>query len=624
MSDKPFWDGFFSVFHPIPLLTVAEWAEKYRKLSGAGSSERGNWRNSRTPYLVEIMNELSPQSKTKEVAVLKGTQLGFTEAATNWVMYNMHTNPSSFLYLMPTESVALSFSKQRFSPALESCPAIRDKLQVRVGNSLLEKVVPGGYVTLRGANSPAGLASNPFANLICDELDRYPDKVGDEGDPIGIVKRRMSNFPNAKIFYLSSPALKETSKIWPLYEESDQRVYMVKCPHCGELDKSPAAGYFEIKFEQLRWTKKVYDDILLYCPLCGVGIAEHEKTKMLASGKWVAKNPGHWRAGFYISSLYSPLGWCSWIDIAREFEASRSDPEKRQVFENTMLGLPYENTGESIANEYLARRVEMYNAQVPNGVLQLTMAVDVQKTRLEYEVRGWGKGEESWGIEYGRIEGPTTELDSGDNEFPSVWKRLDELRVKGFTREDGYEMRIICTMIDSGGIDTTTDTVYKYTLSRQRMRVFALKGSSNPSKPIYNVPHRKTPNGCALFIVGTYMAKDYIYQILKIDEPGPCYCHFPDNEDTGYNAAYYASLTAERRMVKIHHGYKKIYWVKDKNARNEGLDLFVYNLLAIRHINPNWDALAARYRLTPTKTSAVKSQPSKIRKKKPQGVSLSS
>jgi phage terminase large subunit GpA-like protein len=403
---------------------------------------------------------------------------------------------------------------------------------------------------------------------------------------------------------------------------------MVKCPHCGDYENTTDGGYFEMKFEQLQWTKGLYHDIMLYCPHCGVGIPEYKKTEMLAGGKWVAKNPGHWRAGFYISSLYSPLGWYSWADIAKEFEAAGNDPEKRQVFVNTTLGLPYENTGETIAHEYLTRRAEMYNAQVPDGVLQLTMAVDVQKTRLEYEVRGWGKGEESWGIEYGRIEGPTTELDSADADFPSVWKRLDELRVKGFTREDGYEMRISCVMIDSGGIDTTTDTVYKYTLTRERMRVFALKGSNQSKQPIFNRPHRRTANKCALFIAGTDKAKELIYSRLKIEERGPGFCHFPDNENTGYNAAYYASLTSERRMMKYQNGYKKLYWWKPKDARNEGLDLFVYNLVAIRFLNPNWDALAARFKKSFVNQNVPKPSkptpriaPPRIRR--PEGISLS-
>ena len=47
---------------PDPLLTVSEWADRYRVLSQRASSEPGRWRTERTPYLREIMDCLSPAS----------------------------------------------------------------------------------------------------------------------------------------------------------------------------------------------------------------------------------------------------------------------------------------------------------------------------------------------------------------------------------------------------------------------------------------------------------------------------------------------------------------------------------------------------------------------------------
>ena len=45
---------------PDPLLTISQWADKYRTLSQRASSEPGQWRTDRTPYLREIMDCLSP------------------------------------------------------------------------------------------------------------------------------------------------------------------------------------------------------------------------------------------------------------------------------------------------------------------------------------------------------------------------------------------------------------------------------------------------------------------------------------------------------------------------------------------------------------------------------------
>jgi hypothetical protein len=54
-------------------------------MSGKAASEPGPWRNSRTPYLVEIMDCLSPASPIERVVVMKGAQLGYSEAGNNWL-----------------------------------------------------------------------------------------------------------------------------------------------------------------------------------------------------------------------------------------------------------------------------------------------------------------------------------------------------------------------------------------------------------------------------------------------------------------------------------------------------------------------------------------------------------
>src|ERR1039458_8878086 len=57
---------------PDPLLTVSEWADRYRVLSQRASAEPGPWRTDRTPYLREIMDCLSPSSKIEQVVFMKG------------------------------------------------------------------------------------------------------------------------------------------------------------------------------------------------------------------------------------------------------------------------------------------------------------------------------------------------------------------------------------------------------------------------------------------------------------------------------------------------------------------------------------------------------------------------
>jgi phage terminase large subunit GpA-like protein len=75
---------------PDPLLTVSEWADRYRVLSQRASSEPGRWRTARTPYLKEIMDCLSPSSPVQRVVFMNGSQTGGTEAGNGWIGYVIH------------------------------------------------------------------------------------------------------------------------------------------------------------------------------------------------------------------------------------------------------------------------------------------------------------------------------------------------------------------------------------------------------------------------------------------------------------------------------------------------------------------------------------------------------
>src|SRR5512133_2645918 len=61
---------------PDPLLTISEWADKYRTLAQRASAEPGPWRTDRTPYLREIMDCLSPSSPIERTIFVKGAQIG--------------------------------------------------------------------------------------------------------------------------------------------------------------------------------------------------------------------------------------------------------------------------------------------------------------------------------------------------------------------------------------------------------------------------------------------------------------------------------------------------------------------------------------------------------------------
>ena len=71
-----FLTALASAMRPRKRLTVSEWADAHRVLSSKGSSEAGNWKTSRTPYLEEIMDVLSERSPVQRVVLMFAAQLG--------------------------------------------------------------------------------------------------------------------------------------------------------------------------------------------------------------------------------------------------------------------------------------------------------------------------------------------------------------------------------------------------------------------------------------------------------------------------------------------------------------------------------------------------------------------
>ena len=116
---------------PDPLLTVSQWADRYRVLSQRASSEPGRWRTDRTPYLREILDCLSPASPWQRVALMKGAQIGGTECGNNWIGYVVHQAPGPMMAVAPTVELAKRNSKQRIDPLIEESEVLRERVKER-------------------------------------------------------------------------------------------------------------------------------------------------------------------------------------------------------------------------------------------------------------------------------------------------------------------------------------------------------------------------------------------------------------------------------------------------------------------------------------------------------------
>jgi phage terminase large subunit GpA-like protein len=514
----------------------------------------------------------------RKVVIMSAAQIGKTDAfILNTLGYYMDYAPAPILVMQPTLDMGQTFSKDRLAPMIRDTPELRDKVDIKSrysGNTIMKKNFPGGHITIVGANSATGLASRPIKVVLADEVDRYPSSAGTEGDPLSLAQKRQTTFWDKKTVMVSTPVIKGHSRIETEFNQSTREEWNVPCPECGH-------------YQPLVWANVVYDkenpdkEIKYCCERCGVLLGEYEWKAQGKYGKFVAENPGAEARGFHLNTLASTF--CGWNEIVQKFivakeQLDQGNPEGMKVWVNTELGETWEEQGEHVDDTELYNRREIYNAEVPEDVLVLTAGVDVQDDRFEVEVVGWGAGKESWGIRYQKI--------FGDMLKEQVWDDLDAFLQSAFYKQDGTAMRIIACCVDSGGHHT--DQVYRFTKDRYERRIFAIKGKGGSEVPYIRNPSTSNRVKTPLFIIGVDAGKSLLYQRLKIETKGPNYCHFPSNEEAGYDEIYFKGLTSEKMVVRFRKGRSVIVWeLKDTaHKRNEPLDLRNYATAALEIANP--------------------------------------
>jgi phage terminase large subunit GpA-like protein len=608
-------DAFAEGIRPDPISTVSEWADANRYLGpDSGSVEPGLWRTSRTPYLREIMDMLGPSSAIQRVVFMKAARVGATEAGNNWIGFIMDRAPGPVLMVCPTDADAGIASKERIAPMIRSTPALRNRVadnRSRDGtNTILMKEFTGGRLAITGANSARGLGSRTFRYLFPDEIDRYPEDVDGEGDPLKLAEVRTTTYEyTRKIFEISSPTKKGRSRIEKEFKKTDQRRYFVPCPWCGHMDyitwdgKDWLGGLTGLH-HRINWDEGQPETAHLLCSGCSKRVDERWKQEMLEKGEWRATAEPQRQdmptVGYHISALYSP--WQSWSSVAGEFYVAKDDPPLFQVWVNTRLGETWEDRDEAVDVDVLLGRRERFAAQVPAGVGILVASIDNQATWLEVKVKGYGAGEESWLIDWTRIE--------GDPLLEKSWLDVDKFLRTEFIHASGRVMHIECVTVDAGGKSGVSDRVYQFCRAREARRlpggavqyVYAVRGGQTTDEPIVGRPTNSNAYRAKLFTLCVDTAKAKIYSRLRIPAAGPGYMHLPEWTDT----EYLEQLTAEKVQWKSKPRGGRVRTWKQTRARNEALDLEVYCLAALYILGPsvirNLPARAAAFAKPPEGT----------------------
>jgi phage terminase large subunit GpA-like protein len=572
---------------PSPKLTLVQWADQYRFLSSESSSNPGRWKTS----LVEAARgpmEAVTDPKVKRISIMACTQLMKTELLNNIVGYYVHQDPSPIIVMQPTVSLAETWSKDRLDPMIRDTPVLAELINPKKsrdsGNTISHKQFPGGHITVIGSNSPSELASRPVRITLRDEVDKYGDSAGDEGDPSSLIRERSATFWNRLDVGVCSPTVTGRSAIEQEYLASDQRKFHVDCPYCGH-------NHFMV-WANVKWEGKDASTAHYECPECKAKWTEIDRLNAIAGGAYVAYAPFKGHAGFHVNKLASP--WEPLSELVQKWLDSENDLEKRKTFINTQLAETWQERGEAPEHMRLYERAEKYMGTVPEGVLFLTAGADVQKDRIEVEIVGWGRNKESWSIDYRVFMGET----SGEK----PWRELDLLLSEQFEMANGLTTTIRKLAVDSG-----FNTQHVYNWARKHLssnRVMAVKGSDalntllgHPKATEQKSDGTQFKKPVRVFPVGVSIIKEELYGWLgqdgaKDDGIYPHgYCHFPE-----YGEEYFKMLTAEEKVKSSKNGRAVYRWVKTY-ARNEALDCRVYARAAAsnfgldRFKDADWDAL---------------------------------
>lgn len=530
------------------------------------------------PYAREPM-DCANDKTVRSVCLMWASQTTKTTTLENVLGYFVASDPAPILLVQPTVEMAQAWSKERFNATVRDTPVLRDIISDPksrdAGNTIQLKTFPGGNIAIIGANAPAGLAGRPRRVVLLDEVDRYPASAGTEGDPVLLAIRRTESFWNSVIFMTSTPTVKGASRIEAEYEQTDKRKWFCPCPKCGHRQT--------LEWRQVKWDEGKPETARYECEKCEGRWTDAERVEAIRAGQWQPTAPFTGKRGYFLNGICSPFkpkrGFASKLhQAAVEFlEAKAGGPEQLKTWTNTFLAETWEEAGEKIDVGEIAARVENYKPdELPNEVALIVGGADVQKDRIEVEWVGVGDADETWGVDAVQI--------IGDTEKPETWQRLSHECERRFKRQDGVELRPVAIAIDIH---------FRPKMAREWC---ARHGTRILAWPVFGIGGEQTDLtvkrfnknwGQDTWSIATNQAKDVIFSRLKIDVPGPRYCHFPRH----YKDAWFGQLTAEKAVTRFTKGFPKRIYEKASGARNEALDMRVYLLACLEILRPNIEAI---------------------------------
>lgn len=583
-------------------LRLSQWAEKHFYLSNESSYIEGRWVC--WPFQ-RAMLDVMGHDEVRSVTVRKSARVGYTKMLLAYLAYLAEHKRRNGVIYQPTDDDRDEFVTTELEPMLRDVRVMR-RVMPRFSrrskdNTLRTKKFTTGLLHMRGGKAAKNFRRLTVDSVVYDEFSAFDRDIEKEGSPGKLGDKRLEGAVYPKSIAGSTPKLKHNDNTEDRETEADVHMrWHVPCIHCNELHEITFGG--KDKTHGLKWLPGQPETVAHICPHCGSAMSQADYLQVWHAGVWICARTGVWidhRGDFRTAASLDWAAWslaydpttvasppkhvamhvwtacapqATWLAIAEEFIAAarlaeRGDLSLLKTFVNTTLGETWEEKGDASDEHALQKRADDYRlGTVPIGALQLTSGIDVQGNRWEIDVWGWGRGLESWLIDTHVIEGnPADERE---------WEQVALYLQRRYTQAwHGGTLGIDATSIDSGH---HTQAVYNFVrLWKSRLRIHAIKGSSEEGKPIKGTATsqdvdwrgQRFPNGIKLWSIGVDTAKDLLHGQLAIVEPGPGFVHFSSD----LKREWFEQITAEQRILTKVAGGEKLRWVK-RRTRNEKLD----------------------------------------------------
>lgn len=595
-----------AVIAPTPSITPSRWAAEHLVVpDGPRAGER--WDPMLTPYVVEPLDNMGPDSPVTKQVIKKSAQTGFTIMAVAGVGHSIDCDPiGGVMLVQPTQDALDKFLRDKLTPIIENTRSLKTKVAPQKsrsgdGSTARNKRYPGGSLALVIANSSAALRSITKKRVIKDEASEYPRDLDGQGSPHAMIEARRESFLASgdwKETSISTPTLAGECYIDDEFERGDQRYWHVDCPGCSE----PFVFEFGPNFK----FNDVYPFEAHYItPCCGTIIEGHQKDALVRAGSrhapkrqdgmangWIATEPGPGKfPSYHFDTLSSPF--VPWDVVAERWLNVRGkDQADVKAFYNLTRGEAYVMRGDAPDHVRLVERREDYKPGViPPGPLLLTVAADVQMRGIYVEVLAHAPDRQCWTIFADYLDGTTTDVDAG------AFAALSELWGRTWPDSYGNQWRA-----DEFGVDSGYRAGVVYEWTRRHPGTKALKGVEGWGRVPLGVATdvdvdylgRRMKRGAKVRPVGTWPLKSAFYADLAlvasvegsaISHP-PGYCHFHRELDENY----FKQLTAEYLDEEIYRGRVRKVWKLGNNRENHFLDCRIYNRALAHAYLSSWTA----------------------------------